>query len=714
MGDDAKAPKKGKAKPPQLPKDAPQDVKDFVDCKSDKVTLDPTKKGFLPEIPVIGAPDVTVAPVAGKPGTAKVTLKKTGLLDTSFTLTVTNGHLAADTTGVTPQLVKDAIDRWVKRYNDWLDANNRKLDGLSVDKGTATVTKVPAGAAGGAGGTGGAGTAGQGGEGKGGGIKKAVGAGTAAVLLGAGTYLGIQVFGSEDGGTGDRPPSSDTSAPDAQGDTGSGSGAGSGAGADGLAPVPYTCDPAAQCGTPYNALFQGVGTATTHDGSPADPDAPSNTRLVGLTTWTGPIGVTADCAFGPTTGQAVPDPEGVFRIDLPLYSYGPCELTDLTLRDDLTFSDAIPFRALDVLFTWEVQSTPTEVDPATLQNLADDWGLLDVAAAVDAKVVADALTGRDLCYLEVFLPDAAGGDLGRLCSRGQWIHGLQVALPSLDPTVTGMYAVGGAQISGLDSGLESGLDSGALEELVGDGGRFPCGVGDLAVTLCPDRAPDPGTDSALLVQTVVAEDRADAPVVFDLGGGASVSVTTGTDGSRMDVTGDVQPYVIIRNQTMSVLVPGHRAEVFGVDDGPEVAPWPPIPYAGQEPAAPEPETPTPEAVRAFARDLAASLASADKSFARDHLDPAVLQLFPAGCEEHLAGLRDPTYAIERVRLGAVGPFTYAPPSAGGASVEVAEVLTVRARVTQDGRTRSARLHFGTRAPGLSWFTDCGPDPDDGG
>ena len=62
------------AKPPQLPPGAPQDVKDFVDCRSDKVTLDPGTKGLLPDIPVIGAPHVTVAAVPGKPGTAKVTL----------------------------------------------------------------------------------------------------------------------------------------------------------------------------------------------------------------------------------------------------------------------------------------------------------------------------------------------------------------------------------------------------------------------------------------------------------------------------------------------------------------------------------------------------------------------------------------------------------------------------------------------------------------
>jgi hypothetical protein len=143
-GKPAEKPKgKGKAKPPKLPDDAPQDVKDFVDCKADSITLDPTKKGFLPEIPVIGAPNVKIEKGA-KAGTAKVSLTKAGgLLDTSFTVGVKDGHLDADTTGVKPEFVKDEIDKWVKKYNDWLDAKKRKLQDVTVKDGKATITKVP-------------------------------------------------------------------------------------------------------------------------------------------------------------------------------------------------------------------------------------------------------------------------------------------------------------------------------------------------------------------------------------------------------------------------------------------------------------------------------------------------------------------------------------------------------------------------------------------
>ena len=69
-------------------------------------------------------------------GTVKVSLKKSPVLDTSFTITVKDGHLDADTTGVTPQLVKDALDKWLQRYNAWLDANNRKLDGITLETHT--------------------------------------------------------------------------------------------------------------------------------------------------------------------------------------------------------------------------------------------------------------------------------------------------------------------------------------------------------------------------------------------------------------------------------------------------------------------------------------------------------------------------------------------------------------------------------------------------
>ena len=663
----------GKAKPPQLPPDAPQDVKDFVDCKSDKVVLDPAKKGFLPEIPVIGAPNVTIEAVAGKPGTVKVTLKKTGVLDTSFTLTVTNGHLDVDTTNVTPQMVKDAIDRWVKRYNDWLDANGRKLAGLSVDRGKATVTKVPVAA--------GAGAPAPPTDGKGGGVKKAVGVGVGVLILGGGGYLGAQALGGDDepsggGGAGTSSTAGPTTA------TGGG----------GVSTTPldltFTCDAAARCGPTVDAVYLSAGVQITHGGSPAAADAPSDALVLGVTTWDDLIRISARCPFGTTIGQGMPGADGAFHVHLPLYAYGHCEITDVSfkLEDGTRFSDGLPVAPLDVV-SFDVTEAVTDVPQAAVDGLIHDFALLADDYAVDSKVVSDLLTGTDLCFLTTPVVDSAGlTQFTGLCPAGQEAYGLQVDL---------------ARALTAGAGQVSGLDQATLEQLFGPDGAFPCGRGDVAVTICPEDPRDVVGDTGLVVQDVVPA----GPAVFDLGA-ETVTVTPGEGGFQVETSGDAPPYVIIRNQTMTVLVPDYTAPTVTVDDGPGLTPWPVIPYGGAEPSTQVRR----RDVQRFADALAGSLAAPrDKTFAIDHLDPAVLQVFPDGCDQHLSGIVDPTYAITVRRVGAPATYTYAPPSAGGAAVDVSGVIDVTARITREGRTQGATLHFGTTDQGgFTWFTDCGP------
>jgi hypothetical protein len=60
MGDPEDKGGKAKPKQPKLPKDAPKEVKDFLSCKTDELELDAAKKGWLPELPVVGAPNVTI------------------------------------------------------------------------------------------------------------------------------------------------------------------------------------------------------------------------------------------------------------------------------------------------------------------------------------------------------------------------------------------------------------------------------------------------------------------------------------------------------------------------------------------------------------------------------------------------------------------------------------------------------------------------------
>ncbi len=141
MGD--KPGKKKKAKPPGVPKGAPKELVDFVDCKGDAVTL---KAGKLDWIPKEGlaefAPDPTVTfeEDKTKPGavTIKVTLGKTFTLPAS----VKDGKLEVDTSGIPLNAIKKPIDDWVRKLNDWLAANDRKLAGVKINDGGLVITKV--------------------------------------------------------------------------------------------------------------------------------------------------------------------------------------------------------------------------------------------------------------------------------------------------------------------------------------------------------------------------------------------------------------------------------------------------------------------------------------------------------------------------------------------------------------------------------------------
>jgi hypothetical protein len=60
-----------------------------------------------------------------------------------------NGELVVDTSGVPGFLspVKDGVDKWVNRLNDFLKSNDKKLDGFSVNGNAITLTKASATAA---------------------------------------------------------------------------------------------------------------------------------------------------------------------------------------------------------------------------------------------------------------------------------------------------------------------------------------------------------------------------------------------------------------------------------------------------------------------------------------------------------------------------------------------------------------------------------------
>jgi hypothetical protein len=706
-GKPAEKPKgKGRAKPPKLPDDAPQDVKDFVDCKSDSITLDPTKKGFLPEIPVIGAPNVKFEKGA-KAGTAKVSLTKAGgLLDASFTVGVKDGHLDADTTGVKPEFVKDGIDNWVKKYNDWLDAKKRKLQDITVKDGKATITKAPVAA----------GQSAVPSDGPGWGKKVLVGT-VATVALAGGGYVAYQAISDDDGST----PTEVAAEPAAGGgatvtcgdiasdgandvvDLSSLARAVSGDCAFPTGADAFDCAPPLSCGPYVDALFQGIGVEINHtDEPPVDvitgQQGASGATVVGATTWPDVIQIAADCGGQTVTGQGQADDTGVFRVPIPVYQFGPCEIVQFKLREGTQFSDGLPVSALDVT-TFDVTQDELFLSEDEIRTIADRLLAYNDAIASDALLVAGAFDPGGLCYLNTVVSDAAvrqafADALCQPSSPGDH-YGLQVVD---QPSGGNPDLVGGTTFDGFDQA--------SLDLLFGDNGVFRCGAGNLGYTVCPDPAADFPPGPISVYQGVLPDDFAD-DLTFEIPGAGDVTVTPGGADSTVSAPDDLPYRVVVRDGAVTLAVPGVDTDTVTVG-GVEVTLDPTVALSGDsgEPTPPGEE----ETVQGFATQLAQSLAGDDHSFAQDRLDPAVLQAFPEACPAHFDALpADPSYAITVVDVSQPEPYDYVPPSLG-TSITDDGVVVVTADVTSDGETDRAELHFGHAGSGYTWFTDCGRGP----
>lgn len=130
----------GSKKPPKLPPGAPKALQNFVACTSASVELDSTKLDWVPKGPLGDfAPSPTFTP-GSAPNTGTISM---GPLDMAASLGP-NGELVVDTSGVPGFLgpVKDGVDKWVNRLNDFLKSNDKKLDGFSVSGNTITLTKA--------------------------------------------------------------------------------------------------------------------------------------------------------------------------------------------------------------------------------------------------------------------------------------------------------------------------------------------------------------------------------------------------------------------------------------------------------------------------------------------------------------------------------------------------------------------------------------------
>ena len=130
--------------PPKAPDDAPQDLKDFLECKGLVLKWKPGKVNWL-GLPV--DPDVSFE-AGAKPGTIdlKITIGSPpfGL---SFSLPATvgwAGELSIDTSKI-PDAVpgKAGLDQWITDLNGWFKHNGKKLKPPVLKGGVVTLEKTP-------------------------------------------------------------------------------------------------------------------------------------------------------------------------------------------------------------------------------------------------------------------------------------------------------------------------------------------------------------------------------------------------------------------------------------------------------------------------------------------------------------------------------------------------------------------------------------------
>ena len=135
---------------PQIPNDAPQDVKDFFDCKGNTLNW---QSGDVTWLGLKVTPSVTFAPGANR-GEVNITVGLLGGM-VSFTLPASvnaAGELVVDTSSV-PDLSewglggRADIDAAIKRINDWFKHNGKKLKPARLAGGTVVLEKVPIGPA---------------------------------------------------------------------------------------------------------------------------------------------------------------------------------------------------------------------------------------------------------------------------------------------------------------------------------------------------------------------------------------------------------------------------------------------------------------------------------------------------------------------------------------------------------------------------------------
>lgn len=674
-----------KKRPPRLPANAPQELKDFVACTRMEVDLDPAQPGWLPSPPGLGdaaAPSVTITPNGANAVNVSVGW---GFISITLPVSIEGGQLKVDTANL-PDLgdMKSNVDKWVTAANDFIRQNGKELSGLELRDGKLHLTKRAVAAQ----------------HSSRPSTGRLVGAGVAVAALATG--VGVWATGR------------DADAPSVSPGTGGGTVTGpAGTGdaeqlAEQLAQW-LTCDPAElPCATDAPPLVVWDGqVAVSHSGSVPDAVTGRTGPSMGSLPFRliGPPGegfrITAEtvCGGQVLTGAADLQVGGVTQVQHPFFAYGPCSVRSVRL-DGPGFSQLLPTSR------WGDYSVGPDLVPApdiTAGGFTTPIpGGLDAAGTV-LNILGDRTVQAGCTWY--LAPDAGAPDTSG-CSEGAAVFraSLQNAW---------LLGHGGTRLT---------LPMPSVEELFANT-VFPCGAGEVAFTVCPDAeaVPAAGEFVAVAIAVTDAVSLRDDGRAFTIDFGATEFTLVAADGEWLlssSAGSATAARAIIRGNSLTLVVPA--AEL-----GSTISEYTLTSVTGDDPPITEPPTriegsmaPTnggsetgqtdgamdaAETPEEFFAALSSSIAGGDLAFALDRLHPDVLAAFSEeACRAELASRSTPGYEITVVAVGATEPWTYEPGT--GSDYPQAQALTVSLMLPGVGEPVEGHLVLidGT----WRWFTIC--------
>ena len=661
-----------KKRPPRLPANAPQELKDFVACTRMEVDLDPAQPGWLPSPPGLGdaaAPSVTITPNGANAVNVSVGW---GFISITLPVSIEGGQLKVDTANL-PDLgdMKTSVDKWVTAANDFIRQNGKELSGLELRDGKLHLTKRAVAAQ----------------HSSRTSTGRLVGAGVAVAALATG--VGVWATGR------------DADAPSVSPGIGGGTvAAPTGTGdaeqlAEQLAQW-LTCDPAElPCASDAPPLVVWDGqVAISHSGSVPDAVTGRTGPSMGALPFRliGPPGegfrITAEtvCGGEVLTGAADLQVGGVTQVQHPFFAYGPCSVRSVRL-DGPGFSQPLPTSR------WGDYSVGPDLVPApdiTAGGFTTPIpGGLDAAGTV-LNILGDRTVQPGCTWF--LAPDAGAPDTSG-CSEGAAVF---------RATLQNAWLLG-------HGGTRVTLPMPSVEELFANT-VFPCGAGEVAFTVCADNVAPPtaGEFVAVAIAVTDAVSLRDDGRAFTIDFGATEFTLVAADGEWLlssSAGSATAARAIIRGNSVTLVVPAAELGQAITESSTQIE-GSLVRSGGEDDVEGDPggaDTATMETPEQFFAALSSSIAGGDLTFALDRLHPDVLAAFPGDtCRAELASRSTPGYEITVVAVGATEPWTYEPGT--GSDYPQAQALTVSLMLPGAGEPVEGHLVL-TDAT-WRWFTIC--------